>query len=136
MVFPKENRFAIFKGNVLHGVIPGRSFTQNPEKRRITFMVAFWEDIHYRDNANGKPGSSMHFPKSHVLPCNYTWPDIFYNQTVNNRNSDNTNAADQLEILAVNYVWEDVDSRVNDIHNRAVKDLACLPSYDLCFQGF
>lgn len=43
----------MFTGNVLHGVIPGRG--QVPEgnnARRVTFMVAFWEDIkgHVRDN--------------------------------------------------------------------------------------
>lgn len=37
----------MFNGDVLHGVIPGREHVSggNTDERRVTFMVAFWEDI-------------------------------------------------------------------------------------------
>ena len=39
-------RYCMFEGSVLHGVIPGRGFVpEGAQGRRVTFMVAFWEDI-------------------------------------------------------------------------------------------
>jgi hypothetical protein len=37
----------MFNGDVLHGVIPGRGHVEGggTDERRVTFMVAFWEDI-------------------------------------------------------------------------------------------
>lgn len=135
-VFPKENRYALFRGNVLHGVIPGRSFSTDPGKHRVTFMVAFWEDIMYRDTESlVKPGASMHFPNSSTNPRNFTWPDAFSVNLSAETQHDHHNTP-PVEILDVKRVWADVDERVNDMRGCSVKDLTYLPSYDLCFQGF
>lgn len=158
----------MFVGNVLHGVIPGKSFTTQPgwlqdtigsmtgndriiEKRRITFMVAFWEDISFRKREDGKPGSSQPFPSPHVPPQHYTWPTLFERRKkddngnsievaghVHHTDSDswgesNSSAA---EVLPISQVWEDVDTRVNDMCNCSVGTLTNLPCYDVCFQGF
>ena len=43
LIPPKENRFACFDGRLLHAVLPGVGFTENPLSKRLTFMAAFWE---------------------------------------------------------------------------------------------
>jgi len=48
LAHPGLNRLTMFKGNVLHGVIPGRGIAPVPtaesgKARRITFMCAFWK---------------------------------------------------------------------------------------------
>eukprot|EP00960_Hanusia_phi_P026140 746087-Hanusia_phi.AAC.13 len=76
LVKPKENRYVVFDGSVLHGVIPGRSVrfsscshpalsfgdSSDPKGRRITLMVAFWEDIKQRGTEADGPGASRAFP--------------------------------------------------------------------------
>jgi len=43
LVRPKENRLCMFKGDLLHCVLPGRGTIDDAESaRRVTFMVAFW----------------------------------------------------------------------------------------------
>ncbi|EQC34055.1 hypothetical protein SDRG_08269 [Saprolegnia diclina VS20] len=64
LVHPKENRFVVFNGKVLHGVVPGRGpgrFSLLLKPRRVTFMVAFWEiDVRKPAPAPGaRPSSAM-----------------------------------------------------------------------------
>jgi len=42
LVLPAKNKYAIFNGDLLHGVIPGASDARAGEKR-ITFLVNFWD---------------------------------------------------------------------------------------------
>ncbi|KAJ1552411.1 hypothetical protein HK405_011425, partial [Cladochytrium tenue] len=63
LVFPKVNRYAVFDGSVLHGVIPGRACAPFPAWRRVTFMVAFWDDIEEKDPSAG-PGAARPFPRT------------------------------------------------------------------------
>jgi len=101
-------------------------------------MVAFWEDILYRDTQNsvGKPGASMHFPKPRTEPRNYTWPDFFSIPISVEQNSHVATVTSPNEIVDVKSIWADVDPRVNDMRDSSVRTLTCLPSYDTCFQGF
>ena len=55
LVPPATNRFVVFDGRVLHGVVPGRSVPAHPARRRVTWMVAFWEDITQRGSAELGP---------------------------------------------------------------------------------
>lgn len=76
LIHPRENRLAMFDGNVLHGVIPGRSFPADAASgvevrapdgglRRTTFMIAFWEDIvSAQKRPDGRPGAAIPFPGS------------------------------------------------------------------------
>ncbi|KAJ3211570.1 hypothetical protein HDU67_004425 [Dinochytrium kinnereticum] len=72
VVFPKLNRLASFDGSVLHGVIPGRGFWPNNEDRRVTFMVAFWDDIQVKSSPDETPGSSRPYPDSRNT--RFSWP--------------------------------------------------------------
>ena len=65
LAFPKLNRLVIFDGQVLHGVIPGRGHptaksSSGANKKRVTVMVALWDDIRIR-NGNG-PGAARPMP--------------------------------------------------------------------------
>ena len=57
LVFPKSNRAVCFRGNLLHGVIPGRvsvgedpsimrgTTNENIEEPRATLMFSFWKEL-------------------------------------------------------------------------------------------
>ena len=65
LAFPKLNHLVIFDGQVLHGVIPGRGHptaksSSGANKKRVTVMVALWDDIRIR-NGNG-PGAARPMP--------------------------------------------------------------------------
>lgn len=71
MVHPRLNRLTVFKGNMLHCVVPGRGLcpladahnesTPNP-RFRVTFMVALWPDIRVRSYSKGVHGAAMPYP--------------------------------------------------------------------------
>jgi hypothetical protein len=44
LVAPKLNRTICFDGQQLHCVLPGSGAAPSPDARRITFMIAFWEE--------------------------------------------------------------------------------------------
>jgi hypothetical protein len=78
LVHPTVNRLTVFNGSVLHGVIPGHGVLEAPAGRyasqesstrscsavvpafRVTFMVAFWDDIHIRPGI--RQGAARPFP--------------------------------------------------------------------------
>lgn len=56
LVYPKTNRLLGFDGRLLHGVVPGRvgeggQGGGGEERRRVTFMVGFWEDYNFEPTA-------------------------------------------------------------------------------------
>ncbi len=72
--YPKVNRYTIFDGKVLHGVIPGVGATPRAGERRVTFMVAFWRDISSKQpNARGW-GAAIRYPDPSKSA--YTWPSL------------------------------------------------------------
>ena len=62
LAFPKLNRLVIFDGQVLHGVIPGRGQVMplQSQRKRVTIMVALWEDIRIRRGI--EPGAARPLP--------------------------------------------------------------------------
>jgi len=40
-VFPKPNKYTIFQGHLLHGVVPGKPSTA---RERLTFLINFWNE--------------------------------------------------------------------------------------------
>ncbi|KAJ3101500.1 hypothetical protein HDU97_001315 [Phlyctochytrium planicorne] len=74
LVFPKVNRYTVFDGSVLHGVVPGRGVWPNHLDRRVTFMVAFWDDINVKSVPGEIPGSSRPYPYSRL--SKFTWPRV------------------------------------------------------------
>ena len=85
LIFPSENCLGVFDGRYLHGVIPGKGFVERKENvndnRRITLMLAFWDEIEIRDNPVpgasrlfpplAKPGGELNQPRS-----TYTWQNL------------------------------------------------------------
>ena len=63
LLMPKSNRLACFDGKHLHCVLPGVGPTpNNSEERRVTMMVAFWEEspnAAKMEEANGKEWSRL-----------------------------------------------------------------------------
>ena len=63
-VMPEENRYLLFDGKLLHGVVPGCGAVGreggSSGRRRITLMVAFWQTIETRPSA--VPSSARPFP--------------------------------------------------------------------------
>ena len=104
LVGPKEGRVAVFNGDMLHGVIPGRGVCPSlpstsaaaaaglssapGDARRITLMVAFWTSVKVRrgDGEGGwfPKGSARPFPNPSTFaadpecPVGITWPGLFH----------------------------------------------------------
>ncbi|KAG9407674.1 hypothetical protein AC1031_002392 [Aphanomyces cochlioides] len=125
MVHPKENRFIVFNGKVLHGVVPGRGEpkTTHPSPRRVTFMVAFWDfDVRQGPVAPGeRPGSAM--------PLNWDEPADWKRRLEPRVAADDVvpDADIDVEPVVLPNVWERTDGKPLDRK---------MPSYDTCFQGF
>jgi hypothetical protein len=52
----------MFKGNLLHGVIPGIGLPVDSSEKRISLMIAFWKDITVRPFNESKPCAAQAFP--------------------------------------------------------------------------
>jgi hypothetical protein len=64
LTFPSRNRLIMFEGNRLHGVVPKR-ITGFENKRRLTFMVGFWNDnVCVSDFDGATPTANMTLPKN------------------------------------------------------------------------
>ncbi len=118
LIFPKENRMALFNASYLHGVIPGKGVTPNSKSRRITFMIGFWDDI---DAIKGPShGASRELSQKEEwlqeIECLHSEP-IIPNDSIN-----------QVDAFPVGEVW---------LHNDGSSlDSTILPPYEHCFQGF
>ncbi|OQR96566.1 hypothetical protein THRCLA_07246 [Thraustotheca clavata] len=128
LVHPKENRFIVFNGKVLHGVVPGRGpgrFSLLLKPRRVTFMVAFWE-IDVRKSApppDSRPSSAM--PLS--LKGDEEWKARLRLRCILPEDEIDNNV-EEVTPLPIEKVWERVSS-IGAFDNR-------MPGYDQCFQGF
>jgi hypothetical protein len=113
---------AMFDGSVFHGVVPGRVggvgggggggaiAPHLADARRITLMIAFWEDISPQlDLGDGHPGASQKFP--HLHTTKYTWPSLLTPQSFCPPNPLSSYAPTHPFHLPS--VWEDVDAQAN-----------------------
>ncbi|KAI9204353.1 uncharacterized protein BJ171DRAFT_474981 [Polychytrium aggregatum] len=163
LAFPKLNRYTVFDGSVLHGVIPGRSFRTNPDERRITFMVAFWESVEVIPSKEEIPGSARPFPD--LGRTKYTWP-MLHQLKSKGKSAKPGHPEPKIAIpTPIESVWEQVSTRhsvpvkiveedfsePNSYDDNESKDEnggrdsvsgvyqkvdAPLPRYNQCFQGF
>eukprot|EP00122_Pirum_gemmata_P000659 Pgem_evm1s584 len=91
--YPKTNRYVMFDGNVLHGVIPGKGYKDNCDARRMTLMAAFWPNIECRkNNPDLSPGSSHAFPTKLTHP-HYNWMDLFKLENLNHHDKNDKSKA-------------------------------------------
>ncbi|KAJ3028066.1 UNVERIFIED_CONTAM: hypothetical protein HDU68_002517 [Siphonaria sp. JEL0065] len=75
MVESVVNRLVVFDGSVLHGVIPGKGFHPDPDARRTSFMIAFWDHVDVKPSPENIPGSARPFPYT-ISSDVYTWPSL------------------------------------------------------------
>lgn len=83
LVMPSENRYLLFDGKLLHGVVPGRGVAATPDGsgRRVSLMVAYWQSIEQRSShvpaaARPFPYPSDKSPREGDL-ATATWPALF-----------------------------------------------------------
>ncbi|KAJ1545186.1 hypothetical protein HK096_006685 [Nowakowskiella sp. JEL0078] len=152
LVHPKKNRYAVFDGSVLHGVIPGRGAPKNSSKRRITFMVAFWKDVSMRPSIDETPGSCRMFPSFAPNRSNYSWHKVHGSSGIFSLTKSNqllsyvspvpvedvwSILGESVDIPTANEEFKDIDFCYSDQSRLRRKILLSKsPSYDECFQGF
>ena len=109
-----------FDGRYLHGVVPGKGFQPG---RRVTLMLAFWEDIQIRNGTD--PGSARPFPSSNL-------PDWAHRLTApleKDSKVDEYESCVESEPIKLERIYETLDGK-------AWKRGMGMPSYDQVFQGF
>jgi hypothetical protein len=81
LVHPKENRLAMFDGQLLHGVVPhmmgctGGDTESGAE--RLTFMVGFWgEGVNVVPFRSEKPTANMKMPHGNTLKSSLKWANL------------------------------------------------------------
>ncbi|CAK4071172.1 unnamed protein product [Aphanomyces euteiches] len=75
LVYPEENRLAMFDGRLLHGVIP-HFLPRGDSTERLTLMVGFWDkDVATNDYVVDKPTANMMLPLK--VDSETTWPAHF-----------------------------------------------------------
>jgi methyl-CpG-binding domain protein 4 len=133
LVYPKTGRVAVFNGDYLHGVVPGRVADDgfDPEfasRRRITLMISFWEDMDVHHSWT-PAGSARPFPPRDA-------PGVSWRSRFDFAADDDfaAEAAVGVEVLPV--VVERPWDRVRRDDGDDDDDASALPAYDDCFQGF
>ena len=153
LLLPNLNRYLIFDGKLLHGVVPGRgcpapagpsgawqpnlrqAAAQGPEldaeqpteqpPRRVSLMVAFWPHIRKRESE--RPGAAMPFPYDSVGGGSgaSTWPALFDWPEASDGSPPEAQA---VPLSPTSPVWQPTDAGL-DLTSE-------MPDYDACFQGF
>ena len=118
MAHAKPQRLVAFDGRFLHGVIPGKSYRKG---RRVTLMMAFWEDIKIRSGVG--PGSARPFPATNmpVWASQLTSPAI--------RECGDYTSCVETSPIKLDVIYETLDGK-------PWKRGMGMPSYDQVFQGF
>jgi hypothetical protein len=128
----RRNRLLAFGGNLLHGVVPGAGVVAPAvsDKRRITFMVAFWKRIRVQDDPN--PGAARPFSRVQ---------DKEWAQPLMERYSapDDCTVQEAKKCFFRVPVWQDVDEQENTKTQESlqyVRKNKLLPPYDSFFQFY
>ncbi len=120
MSSPKPYRLVAFDGRYLHGVVPGKGIR---EGRRVTLMLAFWDDIKIRRGL-GK-GSARPFPKN-VLP---PWANQLVKPDSGAGKAGNQyENCKSVEPIELDRVYETLEGKAWNKQE--------MPAYDEVFQGF
>ena len=138
-----RNRLLAFRGDLLHGVVPGPEIAacdgdmlgegKAQDRRRVTFMVAFWDNISIQD----APGHGSARPFSRVAgePWATALSEVLSVDGSDIRKKEKVGKNCFFEVPA----WEDVDAGRNKEYGaslREVKKYKLLPCYDSFFQFF
>lgn len=169
----KLNRLAMFDAKYLHGVIPGTGHcpptTPTPNagkdddsgaeahsRRRLTFMVGFWDTICSQQRPSQPdgsltPGPGQHFPEYHASDddsdlntsarrSRYKWVDEIYEYSPNKDQSSGmeVDANDDTSSNGCTFVpliWEPITASA-DSSSSGCAAVSAEPEYHQCFQGF
>jgi hypothetical protein len=131
----RRNRLLAFKGNLLHGVVPGAGTVAAPSQshpRRITFMVAFWKKIRVQDDPN--PGAAR--PFSRVQDKEWAQPLMEHYSATDDADCTVQEAKNCFFQVPV---WRDVDEEENERNRESLRysrKHKVLPPYDSFFQFY
>jgi len=158
-ILPDENRYLLFDGTLLHGVVPGSGVVA-PEagasdhmsecsRRRVSLMVAFWPSIEQRSSP--APCAARPFPFARALAqvgedSGCRWPSLFDWPEDSDASAGAPGAAAvSIPLRPVQPVWELVSgtsSQSDDGTASSAADqsqrlysLRSMPAYEECFQG-
>ena len=136
LVHPSPGRLAMFDGSVLHGVLPGRGPSPAPGCRRVTLMVALWRHMEPRHAPpDAPPGAQRAFPDQQPWAATLAGgaPRDEWGAAAA---AAVAAAATPAPVRALGRMWEDVDAVANAAAGASLEQLASVPHYALCFQGF
>ena len=131
----------MFKGDLLHGVIPGLGLPVDSKGRRISVMIAFWKDIRTRPFNDAIPCAAQSFPtkKEAQERSSYTWMKEMYaaNADESLTWSARSTTFSSAKPSFVPKVWIPIAPLEENTgrgfgHHQAKQS----PSYTECFQGF
>ncbi|KAF6257420.1 hypothetical protein COO60DRAFT_1227496 [Scenedesmus sp. NREL 46B-D3] len=124
LAYPATNRFIMFDGKYLHGVIPGRGPSPAPDARRTTLMMAFWKELKCRTPPGTGVGACMHMPPASAdSSSSQEWPRAL---AARPGGWGSCLPVPVQGVVPVSTVWQPVSS----------KEAAGAASYDVCYQGF
>ena len=121
LAHPRSQRLVVFDGRYLHGVVPGKGVRDG---RRVTLMMAFWDDIRIRDGDG--PGSARPFPTSAINNTS-SWASQLVTPLSDSSCSDESCV--ETDPIQLDTIYETLDGK-------PWKKGMCMPSYDEVFQGF
>jgi hypothetical protein len=129
----RRDRLLTFRGNLLHGVVPGGGCDESHKTgRRITFMVAFWKSIRVQDDESS-PGSAWPFSRCREEE----WAAPLLEECANFDVSTAIIASQNCFYKVP--VWHDVDEEENKRRRQdlqRVRKHKLLPPYDAFFQFY
>jgi hypothetical protein len=123
LAHPRSQRLVVFDGRVLHGVVPGKGVR---EGRRVTLMMAFWDDIKIRDG--DEPGSARPFPTP-AINVTSSWASQLVTPLPGNSNNISHESCVETDPIQLDTIYETLDGK-------PWKRGMGMPSYDEVFQGF
>ena len=130
----RRNRLLAFRGDLLHGVVPGAGVGSTHRKgRRVTFMIAFWRRLTVQDRS-GHGSARPFFQRCRELP----WASALITRppsTTTTTHKKPTKPAKRAFFQVP--LWEDVDYGANGVDGVTLDDLAAagtMPAYDAFFQ--
>ena len=123
LAHPRSQRLVVFNGRVLHGVVPGKGVR---EGRRVTLMMAFWDDIKIRDG--DEPGSARPFPTP-AINVTSSWASQLVTPLPGNSNNISYESCVETDPIQLDTIYETLDGK-------PWKRGMGMPSYDEVFQGF
>lgn len=138
---PEKNRLVVFKGSLLHGVVPGARCAVSPQgggcicasARRISFMCAFWEKLTVRPRSD-EPGAARPIPDASSKV--HTWQNLLKPRKTIETRPMNAMTEKPRRVLPSGggAVWKSIKMVKGE--ESATSSIPTLPPIDTCYMGF